>query len=150
MLTYLGKTLGQQDVVTLSNEMSQSEGVPVHVPGGEPLVGHVKVRQEVSLFDQGRDLFPLFRGGVHASGVVSAGVQHDHGPLRDVLDVLHGPGEVETTGGGVVVSVAANIEAGKFEDWSVITPGGLRKENGLVSWPVFRDELRPNPERPRP
>ena len=149
-LTHLGKTLGQQDVVTVGNEMSQGEGVPVHISGGEPLVGHVKVRQEVSLFDQGRHLFPLFRGGVHTGGVVGTGVQHDDGPLRDVLDVLHGSGEVEATGGGVVVSVAANIEAGKFEDWRVVTPGWLGQVNGPVGWPMFRDELRSYPQRSRP
>ena len=147
--TNLGKTLGQQHVVSVGNEMSESEGVPVDITRGEPLVGHVEVRQEVSLFHQGGHLFPLFRSGVHPCRVVSTGVEHDHRALGDVLDVLHGPGEVEATGGGVVVGVAAHIEAGKFKDWSVIAPGWLGKENGPVGRPMFGDELCPDPERSR-
>ena len=133
--------------MTFIDEISESEGVPVHVSRGEALVGHVEVGQEVLLLEQGGHLLPLFRRGVHTSGVVSACVEHDDGALGDVLDVLHGPGEVQSTGGGVVVCVAANIEARKFEYGSVIAPGGFGQVDGLVGGPVLRDELRPDPER---
>lgn len=43
----LGVGLGQHDVDALLNEVPHSPGVPVDVPAGKALVGHVKVREEV-------------------------------------------------------------------------------------------------------
>ena len=92
----LGEALGEKHVVALINEVSVGKCVLVHISGGEALVGHVEVG-EALLVDQGRHLLPLLGGGVHASGVVSVGVQEDDGTLRvrDVRYVIHGPGEVE-------------------------------------------------------
>ena len=67
--------------------------VLVHISGGEALVGHVEVGEEVLI--QGRHLFPLLGGRVHASGVVSVGVQEDDRTLRDGCPPLHGSSEVE-------------------------------------------------------
>ena len=83
----LGEALGEKHVVALINEVSVGKCVLVHISGGEALVGHVEVGEEVLI--QGRHLFPLLGGGVHASGVVSVGVQEDDGTLRDVGYVLH-------------------------------------------------------------
>lgn len=43
----LGIGLWQHDVDALLNEVPQSPGIPVDVPTGKALVGHVKVREEV-------------------------------------------------------------------------------------------------------
>lgn len=81
--------------MAIINEVSEGKCVLVHISGGEALVGHVEVREEVLFLDQGRHLLPLLGGGVHASGVVSVGVQEDDGTLGDVGNVLHGSDEVE-------------------------------------------------------
>ena len=81
--------------MTLIDEISEGKGILVNITGGEALIGHVKVREEVLLLDQGGHLLPLLGAGVHAGGVVGAGVQEDDGALRDVSDVLHGSGEVK-------------------------------------------------------
>ena len=50
--------------------------------------------------------------------------------------------------GWIIVSVATDIEPGKLEDGSVVSPAGLGKVDGSVAGPVLGDHLGADPERP--
>ena len=73
-MIYLGKTLSQENIVTIINKLPESSSVLVNITRGKPLIGHVKVRQEILLLDEGRHFLPLLRSWVHTSRVVSTGV----------------------------------------------------------------------------
>lgn len=77
----LSERLGEGDLVTLRDEVPQSEGVAAGGAGGEALVGHVKEGEELALLDDVGDLLPLLLGGVNTGGVVGARVEQDDGLL---------------------------------------------------------------------
>ena len=81
----LRKRLGQGDMVTLLNEVTNGKGVPGGVSGGEPLVRHVEEGEELLLLDKVGDFLPLGRCGINTSGVVGAGVQENDSTLGSVL-----------------------------------------------------------------
>src|SRR5699024_737312 len=55
----LGKRLGQHQLVAFFNKQSHSGGIAVNVTGCEALIGHVEEWEEVALFDQVGQFFPL-------------------------------------------------------------------------------------------
>ena len=77
--------LGQCDLVTLLNEVTNGEGVLGGVPGGETLVRHVEEWEELLLLDEVRDFLPLSRSWVNTGGVVGAGVQENDCTLWSIL-----------------------------------------------------------------
>ena len=101
----LGEGLRDAELEPLLDEVPNGPGVAFEVARREPLVGAVEKREEVSLPRHRGDLFPLVAGGVHAGGVVRAGVQED-----DAAGGRGGEGgkhaaEVEGFGRGVEVWV---------------------------------------------
>jgi hypothetical protein len=81
----LREGLGQSDLVTLLNEMTDGERVVGGVSRGETLVRHVEEREKLLLLDDVRDFPPLGRGGVDASGIVGAGMQENDSTLWGFL-----------------------------------------------------------------
>ena len=81
----LREGLGESDLVTLFNEVTDGKGILGSVSGGEALVCHVEEGEELLFLDKVRDISPLSGGGVDASGIVSAGVQKNDSTLWSVL-----------------------------------------------------------------
>jgi len=79
------------------------------------LVGGVKERVVLPFLQHFLDGLPLFLRGVHACRVVGACVEQDHTSSRGSLQVLDHAAEVEAFGGGVEVTVAADLEKEKEE-----------------------------------
>ena len=70
----LREGLGQSDLVTLLDEVTDGERVVRGVSRSETLIRHVEEWEELLLLDEVRNFLPLGRGGVHTSGVMGAGV----------------------------------------------------------------------------
>lgn len=70
----LREGLGQSDLVTLLDEVTDSERVVGGVSRSETLIRHVEEREELLLLHEIRDFPPLGGGGVYTSGVVGAGM----------------------------------------------------------------------------
>src|SRR5690606_32047323 len=64
--------------------------------------------------------------------VVAAGVQDDDRAGRQGLQVGQHAGAVHAVGGGVVVAVVVNREAGAFEQGAVVFPAGIADGHGGV------------------
>ena len=86
----LREGLGQSDLVTLLDEVTDGERVVCGVSGGETLIGHVEEGEELLFLDEVRNFLPLSRGGIHTSGVVGTGVQEDNSTLGSVLRIQVG------------------------------------------------------------
>lgn len=83
------ETLGQEnwDFFVFS-EVPQGEGINLDGSTGEPLVGHIEEGDVLLLFHQVFNLFPLGRGRVHSSRVVSSGVEADQRLVWSFVDIL--------------------------------------------------------------
>ena len=57
----LSERLGEQDVVSLLDEVPDGPGVPVNVPTGKALIGHVKEHQQLPLLQGGEESYYTFR-----------------------------------------------------------------------------------------
>jgi hypothetical protein len=81
----LGERLGEGDLMSLLDEVTDGEGVAGGVAGGKSLVCHVEEGEEVLGFDDLGYLFPLRGCGVYARGIVCACVEEDDRAFRSVL-----------------------------------------------------------------
>ena len=63
----------------------------MEVPASSHLVRRIKERQQPLLLHSLQDAAPLLEGGVHAGGVVRAGVQHHNGALWGTPQILDHP-----------------------------------------------------------
>ena len=81
----LREGLGESNLVTLLDEMTNGEGIFGSVSRGKALVCHVKEGEELFFLDNVRNFFPLGRGWIDTSGVMSAGVQEDDSTLGSIL-----------------------------------------------------------------
>lgn len=111
--------------MALLDKVAQGKGVLVNVARREALVRHVEEGEVAGLLDGLGDLPPLLLRGVHASGVVRAGVEQEDAPLGRLLDVLHHALKVQADGLLVVVPVLLDGEAGLGEDGVVVGPRGV-------------------------
>jgi hypothetical protein len=108
------------------NEFDTSSGPPAStkrrttapssaMPVAEALVGHVQEGHQAVLAHGLDHLAPLVGGQVGAGRVVAAGVQHDDRAFRHgFAQVGQHAVEVDAVGGGVVVGVVVDGEAGRF------------------------------------
>ena len=81
----LREGLGESDLMTLLDKMTNGEGVVGSVSRGETLVCHVKEGEELLFLDNVRNFLPLSTSGVDARGVVCTGMQEDYSTLGSVL-----------------------------------------------------------------
>mmetsp|Transcript_16366 Transcript_16366/g.40778 ORF Transcript_16366/g.40778 Transcript_16366/m.40778 type:complete len:345 (+) Transcript_16366:272-1306(+) len=128
----LGKRLRQQHLLARHGS-AHADGrcIRLQVTTGKALVGGVEEGQQLALRAHAQDAAPLLRGGVHASGVVRASVQHDHRAWLGVANVGHEPLVVEAACGGLEVAVLLDRHAGAREDGAVGGPRGVGDEHRL-------------------
>mmetsp|Transcript_72430 Transcript_72430/g.223771 ORF Transcript_72430/g.223771 Transcript_72430/m.223771 type:complete len:295 (+) Transcript_72430:613-1497(+) len=107
-------------------EEPDGKGVLVQAAGGVALVGAVHEGEELARLHDLDDLPPLLLRGVHARGVVGAGVQEDQGALRRALQRVHHAREVQRLGVRLVVGVGLDRKARLREDGVVVAPGRVR------------------------
>lgn len=117
--------------MALLDKVAHGKRVLVNVARREALVRHVKEGEVARLLDGLGDLPPLLLRGVHASGVVRAGVEQEDAALGRLLDVLHHPLKVQPDGVLVVVPVLVHLEAGLREDGVVVGPRRVGDVNVL-------------------
>jgi len=142
----LRKRLGEEDVVSVVQKLADGKGICVDRAGGETLVGHVKVDEEIFVFANLREFLPLLGRGINTSRVVGAGVEEDTSTIGHfVLQVVEASLRIETTGRRIVVAEAVDLITGMHEDRVVISPGRPRKINCLPAR-EFRQKRGSNPE----
>lgn len=134
----LGEGLGKADLVAISDELADGEGVSLHITGGEALVGAIEDHTAVVSLDGLADLLPLLLGGVHTGGVVGAGVEQEGGLGGSVLDLLHDAVEVQLVV-GVEVLVLLVGNTGGVEHTEVVRPGGVGDVHALVGLHVLHE-----------
>jgi hypothetical protein len=113
----------------------------VEITGGEALVSRVEGGEELLALDNLKDVLPLTLSGVNTGGVVSAHVEHHHGVVSGVLEILLHALEVETLGSRVIVSVVLPLVADKIGDGSMNGPGrvGDKEIDILVGVPLAEE-----------
>jgi hypothetical protein len=97
---------------------------------GEALVGHVEEGDQAALAAHGDHFVPLRVRQVGAGRVVAAGVQHDDRAGLQAVELGLHAGEVHAAGGGVVVGVVLDREAGGLEQRAVVFPARVGDVNG--------------------
>jgi hypothetical protein len=118
--------------MTLLDKEAHRESILVGITGSEALVGHVEEGKVTLLLHNGRDLLPLFLGGVDTSGVVSAGVQKNDAVVRGSLQISDHSIKVEADGILVIVLVLLDLETGVGEDSLVVRPAGSGNVDALA------------------
>ena len=131
----LGEALRDAQLETLLDEIAHRPRVALQIARGEALVCAVEEREMTSLSYDGGNLLPLVLCGVHACGVVCAGVQKDDGALGSGADGGEHAVEVETLGGGGEVGVGFYGQGDVAEDLVVVGPCGRTEVDGLGLWP---------------
>ena len=94
----LGERLSNAELEALLDEIANCPGVVLEVPGRKTLVGAVEEREMLLGTDDLGELLPLLASGVHAGGVVGAGVQKHDAAFRGLLDCGPHALEVEAFG----------------------------------------------------
>mmetsp|Transcript_36322 Transcript_36322/g.92813 ORF Transcript_36322/g.92813 Transcript_36322/m.92813 type:complete len:398 (+) Transcript_36322:1012-2205(+) len=116
--------LAQSNLVPILQEDLDGLTVLHAVTACKALVRHVKEGKVVLLLHHLAHSGPLLRGGVHAGGVVGAGVQQEHAAAGRCLHVLHHSLKVEAASLGLVVPVGGLFHPGVAPDVVVVGPGG--------------------------
>ena len=78
------------------------------------------------------DFFPLFRGGVNSSRIVSASMEQNNCSRRGRRQICFHSFKVKALGHGIEVSVLACLEAATFENVLVIAPSWIAEINWLI------------------
>mmetsp|Transcript_8514 Transcript_8514/g.21212 ORF Transcript_8514/g.21212 Transcript_8514/m.21212 type:complete len:266 (-) Transcript_8514:35-832(-) len=125
--------------MAILDEDAQGGGVVLAVSAGEPLIRHVEEGEQLARLHRRRHLPPLLVGGVHARGIVRAGVEQKHGPLLGAVNVLHQPLEVQPARRGLVVAEGALLAPGVFPDVVVVGPGRDRDVHLGVRCKAFHE-----------
>ena len=128
----LGKGLGDAELKALLDKVANRPGIANQVTRGEALVGGVEEGELVALAHHRCDLLPLLLRGVHAGGVVCAGMQQDDGTGRRCLQRTDHAIKVEALGLGGEVWVRGNGETNVGEDLVVIGPGRVGQVDGRL------------------
>ena len=81
----LGKGLGQCNLVSLGDKMTDCKRIPRCRPRSETLVGHIKEGEKLSLFDNVRNHSPLLLRRVNSCRVVCTCMQENNSVLRRCL-----------------------------------------------------------------
>ena len=107
------------------------------------LVGQIQVGQQLALAQDRDQRIPLCGVQIHAGGVVAAGMQqHDAARGQMAQAVQHGL-KAQTTGGRVVVRVAADGDAAALEHGAVVVPGRVADPDTGLGQPGF-EKIRPH------
>ena len=134
----LGEGLSKTDLVTLFNEVTDSESITFHIARSETLVGAIEDDTAVVGLDGIRDLLPLFLGGIDTSGVVSTGVEEEGGLGGSRLDSLEDAVHVQVVV-GIEVGVLLVGNTSGVEDTEVVGPGGVGDEDVFVTLDVLQE-----------
>ena len=127
-----GKRLGYAELETFSYEIANGPGVVLEIAGGKTLIRAVE-KGEVFLRSYNfRDFFPLVTGGIHAGGIVSAGVKKYDAAFWCVFDGRTHAVEVEAFRLGRKVRVCFYGELYVAENLVVVGPGWGGEVDGLV------------------
>lgn len=81
----LGEGLGQCNLVSLGDKMTDCKRISGCRPGSEALVGHIKEREKLSFFNNVRNHSPLLLRRVNARRVVCTCMQENNSVLRRSL-----------------------------------------------------------------
>ena len=134
----LGEGLGEADLVAVSDELADGEGISLHISRGETLVSAVEDHSAVVGLDSLADLLPLLLGGIHSGGVVGASVEQEGRLGRSVLNLLHNTVEVQLVV-GIEVLVLLVGNTGGVEHTKVVRPGGVGNVHALVGLHVLHE-----------
>ena len=134
----LGEGLSQADLVSVSHELADGEGVALHISRGESLVGAIEDHTAVVSLDGLADLLPLLLGGVHTGGVVGAGVEQEGGLGGGLLDLSEDSVNVQAVV-GVQVRVLEVGNSSSVEHAEVVGPGGVGDVHTLVALHVLQE-----------
>lgn len=128
----LGEGLGDAEFEALVDEVADGPGVVFEVARCETLVGAVEEGEVAFGADDFGDVGPLGAGGVHAGGVVGAGVEEDDAALGGGFDGGAHAVVVEALGlrGEVGVGFYGEVDVG--EDLVVVGPCWGGEVDGLV------------------
>ncbi len=131
--------LGDNHFEALGNEVAETLGINIEITWSEALIGGVEEGVKLVLLADLSDFFPFVKGGVNASGIVSAGVEQDAWASGSSCKVGEHALEVKTFSGGFVVTVLSNLDASSAEDWVMVSPGGVADVKG--SWAELGEEF---------
>lgn len=127
-----GEGLRDAKLEALPNEVADGPGVVLEIARRKALVSAVEEGKVLLGANDGCELFPLLPGGVHAGGVVRAGMQEHDTTLWGLLNGGLHAGEVKTLGLGGEVGVSFDGEVNVGEDLVVVRPCWRGEINGLV------------------
>lgn len=130
----LCETLRQAWLMSLFDEIAQSEGIVVGVAACEALVSHVEEREVAALLDSLRNSLPLLLRGINTSWIVRTGVEENDAVLGHALDVRNHAIEIEANGLSIVVAVLLDFETGIFEHCCVVCPARHWNVDSLRVW----------------
>lgn len=124
----LGERLRTKQLKASLHEIADSKSIVNRITARKPLVGRVKEREKLLLFDDVGELNPLLLGRIAACWVVGASMEDDNGSLGGVLQISTETFEVDGSGVWIPVAVVVAFgEPGTEKDFLVILPCWILK-----------------------
>ena len=124
--------------MSISNELTNGEGITLHISRGESLISAIKDNTTVSSLHSLADLLPLLLGGIHASRVVSASMEQEGRLSRSILNLVQNTVKVQSVV-GIQISVLHIGNSSSIEHTEVVGPSGIRNVNTLITLHVLQE-----------